>query len=230
MNDDELGHAVGASVERRVARTTARPDVEALVTRVERRSQRQRRLFQAGLVVVLVAGIGVGYAAGSSGSRTPHSQVVAISDGAPGAPPEEGPAIAPADVDAATVAVVQAFHDAYDGTSPAPVRTAAIQGGAQLEALRTATLASAATQGFSAEQFAGASIQVRDTSFVDRTHAVVHFTLTIPGHGAVLVDVVGYAVADGGRWQVSLRTACDLLSLSGLGRACPPASLATGSR
>ena len=62
-----------------------------------------------------------------------------------------------------------------------------------------------------------------DTAFIDASHAVVHFTLTIPGHGPILADRVGYAVLTDGRWKVALRTACDLLSLDGLGRTCPPA-------
>jgi hypothetical protein len=64
---------------------------------------------------------------------------------------------------------------------------------------------------------------VLGTSFIDETHAIVRFTLTVPGHGAILTDRVGYAVIDGGRWKVALRTVCDLLSLGGLSGQCPPA-------
>jgi hypothetical protein len=64
---------------------------------------------------------------------------------------------------------------------------------------------------------------VRTTSFIDETHAIVQFTLTVPGHGPILTDRVGYAVLDGGRWKVALRTVCDLLSLGGLGTQGPPA-------
>ena len=222
MNDDELGERLRVGVERRVARTTPWPDAEQLLARVERRSARHRRLLQAGLAVMLVVGVGTGYAIGESSTSAPHPRVVAISDGAPGAQPAEGPTIAPANVEAATAAVVRAFHDAFDGTSSAPVRIAATQAGVQLEALRREAITFGELHGFTAEQLAGISITTGDTSFVDQGHAVVHFTLTIPGHGDVLVDVVGYAVLDGGRWQVSLRTACDLLSLGGLGRQCPP--------
>ena len=76
--------------------------------------------------------------------------------------------------------------------------------------------------GYTAEQLAGTTISLRDIAFIDETHAVVHFTLAIPGHGTILVDRVGYAVHTDGRWKVALRTACDLLSLDGLGRTCPP--------
>jgi hypothetical protein len=52
----------------------------------------------------------------------------------------------------------------------------------------------------------------------------VTFTLTIPDHGAVITDRVGYAVFEDGRWKVALRTACDLVSLSGPSEQCPRSS------
>jgi hypothetical protein len=61
------------------------------------------------------------------------------------------------------------------------------------------------------------------TRFIDSTHAIVQFSLTISGHGEVLKDRVGYAVLVNGRWKVALRMECDLLSLNGLGVQCPPA-------
>jgi len=124
--------------------------------------------------------------------------------------------------DTAIVAINQSFHDGFDGAAPDAVRQAAVQSGSRLEALRREALATAEGRGITSAELTGITIEVLDTSFVDRTHAVVHFTLTIPGRGPVLVDQVGYAVVDDGRWKVSLRTACDLLSLSGLGRPCPP--------
>ena len=54
----------------------------------------------------------------------------------------------------------------------------------------------------------------------------MQFSLTIPGHGEILRDRVGYAVLVDGRWKVALRTECDLLSLNGLGAQCPPAPTA----
>ena len=77
-------------------------------------------------------------------------------------------------------------------------------------------------RGYTDEELSGKTIAVLNTHFVDPTHAVVHFTLSIPGRGAVLVDQAGYAVREDGRWKVALRTACDILSLSGLSQQCPP--------
>jgi len=161
-----------------------------------------------------------GYVAGHSNAPT-ETAVVALNDGVPDDTSGDA-VIEPVNVDAAVAAITQAFHDAYDGGTPDAVRRAAIQGGSKLELLRREALASIELRGYTATELAETTIEILGTTFVDRTHAVVHFTFNIPGHGAVLVDQVGYAVFDNSRWQVSLRTACDLLSLSGLGRQCPP--------
>jgi hypothetical protein len=122
----------------------------------------------------------------------------------------------------ARTAIVQAFEDAFDGTSLPAARDAATQDGAELSQLRRDVLAYAQRFGYTAEQLAGTKIDVLEVSFIDETHATVRFTLTVPGRGAVIVDKVGYAVLDGGRWKVALRTACDLLSLDGVIGRCPP--------
>lgn len=220
MREVDLQGALARSLHRRVRRIGPRPNLEALLARLEDRAARQRRLLIVGLVVVLVIGSVVGYAIGAGNTRT-ETAIVALNDGAPDAPPGDE-RIEPDDVDAAVAAITRAFHDAYDGVTPGPTRRAAMQGGPELEGLRRDALASAQLRGFTAEQLAGTTIEILGTTFVDRTHAVVHFTLTLPGIGPVLVDQVGYAVIDGARWKVSLRTACDLLSLSGLGQPCPP--------
>ena len=106
---------------------------------------------------------------------------------------------------------------------PAQEKDAATQGGEHLRALVDEAKSRAQQFGYTAEQLAGTTISVRDTAFIDESHAVVHFTMSIPGHGPILADRVGYAVHTGGRWKVALRTVCDLLSLDGLGRTCPPA-------
>jgi hypothetical protein len=76
--------------------------------------------------------------------------------------------------------------------------------------------------GYTSEQLAGTSVTVLGVVFIDEAHAAVRFTITVPEHGDVLVDRVGYAFFDSGRWKVALRTACDLLSLNGLRQQCPP--------
>jgi hypothetical protein len=105
---------------------------------------------------------------------------------------------------------------------PAARRTAAIQQGASLESRRRQVLAFARARGYTTEQFAGTTIDVLDVQFIDEDHAVVRFTLTVPGHGPVMVDRVGYAVREDGTWRVALRTACDLMSLGGAAGPCPP--------
>jgi hypothetical protein len=220
VTEPDFEGALARSLHRRVRRIGPRPNLEALLARLEDRATRQRRLLLVGLVAVLVLGGIVGYAVGTDDART-ETAIVALNDGVPDAP-SGAPRIEPDDVDAAVAAITQAFHDGFNGGIPDATRRAAVQGGPELEGLRRDALASAALRGFTAEQLAGTTIEILGTTFVDRSHGIVHFTLTVPGIGPVLVDQVGYAVIDGGRWKVSLRTACDLLSLSGLGQQCPP--------
>ena len=220
MNDSELASGLTRSLERRVQRVSPRPDMEELLSKLEQRASRQRRFLVGGLAAALVLAGVVAFVAVQSDTPT-ESGVVVVNQGVPGAQPA-GPAIEPANVDAAVAAITQAFHDAFDGGIPDDVRRAAVQGGPMLEALRRESLASAQDRGFTPEELAGISIEVLGTTFVDRTHAVVHFTLSLADHRPLLVDQIAYGVFDSGRWQVSLRTACDLLSLSGLGRECPP--------
>jgi hypothetical protein len=130
--------------------------------------------------------------------------------------------LAPADIQAARADVVNAYEAAYSGSVPAEERSAAIQGGASLEPLRQESSAVAKAYGYTPEELAAATIDVLDVQFIDADHAVVRFTLSVPGHGDVLVDRVGYAVRLDGHWKVALRTACDLLSLGGSSQPCPP--------
>ncbi|HEY8215789.1 MAG TPA: hypothetical protein VIH82_01555 [Acidimicrobiia bacterium] len=220
MSDATTGRSLGRSLKRRAQRVDARPNLEVLMGRLDRRMTRQRNVLLAGIAAFLVIGGVVGYAVGSASSPE-SARIVALNDGVPD-PTSDTPAIEPDNVPEAVAAIDEAFHEAFEGGTPVTVRWAAVQSGSRLESLRQDALAAAQRFGITPAELAGSTIEVRDTSFVDRTHAVVHFTITIPGRGPVLVDQVGYAVVDAGRWKVSLRTACDLLSLSGLGRACPP--------
>lgn len=221
MNDDDLAKSLGRSVESRVRKLSPRSDMEDLLGRVGRRSSRQRRWLAAAAVGVLAfggfAGYLIGQNSGDSGTRT----VAARSDGLP-APEESSPGIEPADVNAARAGVTQAYLDAYSGSSSDRVRTSATQDGPALQTLRRDVLAEAQLHGLTTEQLAGTTVDVLSVTFIDETHAAVRFTITIPGHGDVLVDVVGYSVFEDGRWKVAARTACDLLSLNGLRRPCPP--------
>jgi hypothetical protein len=208
MNDDELGRYVGQSIERRVGSVTPRVDLEELLVRTQRRLSHQRRVLVAAVVAVLVIGGLAGYVVGHAGDDDRAAVNAALDDGAPRfASP--APAFEPANVAAANAAIGQAFHSAFDGGVDPRQKAKAIQNGASIESL---------TQ--SARQN---TISVLATRFIDSTHAIVQFSLTIPGHGEVLKDRVGYAVLVNGRWKVALRTECDLLSLNGLGVQCPPA-------
>jgi len=171
--------------------------------------------------VIVIGGV-AGYLIGSSTdeSATP-SAVVALDDGVPAAPALNGHYV-PANVDVARNDIANVFHEAFDGNVTDAVRAAAVQDGQTILPLNRESQRLAQRFGYTPEQLAGTTISVLDTSFIDDTHAVVHFSLAIPGHGMVLADRVGYAVLTNGRWQVALRTACDLLSLSGLGNQCPP--------
>ena len=221
MKDDELVNSLERSIELRVRNVSPRPNVEDFLARVERRGSRQRRWLVGAVVAVLAVGGLAGFVIGRASEDPDTHVVLAPSSGFPRADTSPG-SLEPADAGAARAAIVQAFHDAYDGSSPESVKSAAIQYGERLGAVRANIRKIAQLHGYTAEQLAGTTIEVLDVSFIDRTHAAVRFTITIPGHGNVLVDRVGYAVVDGGRWKVSLRTACDLLSLGGLPEACPP--------
>jgi hypothetical protein len=220
MNDEDLTDSVARSVELRVRNVDARPDLADLFARVGRRSSRQRRWLVGSLLAVLALGSVGGYLIGHT-NRDAAPTAAVRSEGLPAASASD-PALEPADVAAARAAIAQAFTDAYAGGVPDGVRNAAIQDGAQLEILRREVMAFATRHGYTSEQLAGSSIAVLGVTFIDEMHAAVRFTITIPDHGDVLVDRVGYAIVEGGRWKVALRTACDLLSLGGLTRTCPP--------
>jgi hypothetical protein len=223
MNDDDLANSLGRSVDLRLRRVSPRPDMEDLLARVGRRASRQRRWLVGAIVAVLAAGGFAGYLIGQANEEAATPAVAAQSEGLPPAGASASSlAFEPADVDAARAAVAQAFDAAFAGRSSDGVRSAAVQDGSRLEALRRDVLANAHRYGYTTDQLAGTTIDVLGVSFIDETHAVVRFTVTIPDHGDVLVDRVGYAIFEGGRWRVALRTACDLLSLNGLRRQCPP--------
>ncbi|MEX1006743.1 MAG: hypothetical protein WD271_02750 [Acidimicrobiia bacterium] len=221
MSDDELAKSLERSIELRVRKLSPRADIEDLFARVGRRATRQRRAFVAGLVAVLVAAGYAGYLIGNANEASGTRAVAAQSDGLP-SPEASSSALEPADVDAARAAIAQAFRDAFAGSTPERTRVAALQDGDSLQGFRREVLTYAELHGYTSEQLDGISINVLDVAFIDQTHGAVRFTVTVPEHGDVLVDRVGYAVFDGGRWKVAVRTACDLLSLGGLRQRCPP--------
>jgi hypothetical protein len=204
-----------------VRRLRPRTDPEALLASIERRHARQRRAVFGVVVLLLVGAVGAGFFVGrdSVGGRGP---VVAVEDGTPGAAAADV-AVEPADVEGARAAVIQAFDDAYTGSTAQAVKDEAIQNSEQLAPLVARARSYAKRFGLTAEQLAATSIDVSSVLFIDENHAAVRFTLSLPPRGPILIDRIGYAVFTDGRWRVSLRTACDILSLTGLGEQCPPA-------
>ena len=170
---------------------------------------------------LLVGGL-AGYAIGRDDATSDPAPIAVASDGINDRPERSVP-LAPADIEAARTDVEHAFQVAYSGGVPRDERLAAIQEGPSLDPLHEQAVAVAGAGGITAEQLAGTTIQVFGVTFIDADHAAARFTLTIPGRGDVLRDRIGYAVRVDGRWKVALRTACDLLSLSGSILPCPPA-------
>ena len=221
MSDRDVEHALTRSIQRRVQRVSTRVDTDELFMRLERRHKHQARWVAAICVMLIAVAAGVGFLVGDRASEN-LSTVVAAADGVPADPHQS--TSTPANVDAAVSEIIQAFHDAYDGGTPVRQRMAAVQEGAAIEPLRLRVRQYALARGYTETQLTGTTIAVSDVEFLDRTHALVTFTLTIPDHGAVITDRVGYAVFEDGRWKVALRTACDLVSLSGPSEQCPRSS------
>lgn len=220
----ETADALKRSLDQRTRRVDPRPDVDELLRRVQARASRRQHLAVFAIVLVLVVGTAVGFLIGQSSTDGRSASVSIAARDSIGPTPNADTPLQPDDVGAAMSAIGTAFHDGFDGASPESARIAATQGGSQMVQLWHDSSEFAARFGYTAEQIAGTTIVVRDISFIDATHAIVRFTITIPGHGDVLVDRIGYAVFTDGRWKISSRTACDLVSLTGALKDCPPSS------
>jgi hypothetical protein len=221
--DEVLGRQVADSIHRRVRSASPQLNVERLLEHTETKVGRQRRNFAFALIVVLILGGVVGFVVGQANqSSGGNVTVAALDDGTPPVRPATT-GYQPSDVVATTAEIASAFHDAFAGGVPTADKLAAMQDGAAMQRLLDESRAQAGLHGYTNEQLDGSTITVLDTSFIDATHAIVRFTIDIPGHGQILADRIGYAVQGDGRWRVALRTVCDLLSLDGLGRQCPPA-------
>jgi hypothetical protein len=222
LNGSDLGPALRESIERQTRGVRAQPDVDELLTRLDRRRRHRRAALAVVVVVALVFSAFLGYALkGRVGTpATPHVDTFA---GQGPAQPAPGVSFEPRDATAARAAVVQAFADALDGGVPTTRRDRATEDAVSLRRLRAEATAYAETHGYTRDQLSGTTVVVLGTTFVDNRHAIVRFSLAIPGHGTVLVDRVGYAVRNGDHWQVTVSTSCDLLSIAGLLQPCPAA-------
>jgi hypothetical protein len=220
----ETADALKRSLDQRTRRVDPQPDVDELLRRLQVQSARRQHLAVFAVVLVLVVGSLVGFLVGRSSTDGQTDGVsIAARNSVPSTPSADTP-LQPADVAAAMSAIGTAFHDGFDGAASEPARIAATQGGKALVDLWTESAQLATRFGYTAEQIAGTTIVVSNISFIDATHAIVRFTLSIPGHGDVLADRIGYAVFTDGRWKISTRTACDILSLGGAIKDCPPSS------
>ena len=104
----------------------------------------------------------------------------------------------------------QAYADAFTSTNSPEVRSAAVEDSDQLAALakQAGLNALAMAGGPTAEQLDGMTVETADLAFTDETHAVVLFTLHMPGRSGV-GQRVGYAVLRDGRWKVARQTQCE---------------------
>jgi len=223
MNYDETSDLLARSLQQRTGRINAEARPDDLFSRAEERNDRRRRIMVVAVIGTLTLGLSGGYVLGHETSDTTTQVSVApLDDGRPSAGTPDA-ALLPADVPAAISQIGAAFHAAFDATTTSAARAAATQHGDDLAELWADTTRNAQRLGFTPEQLAGTTIFVKDTKFIDDTHAVVRFDLSIPDHGNVLADRAGYAVFVDGSWKVALRTVCDIVSLDGTTRTCPPA-------
>ena len=215
-SDDELGARLGRSVDARVRRLRPENDLDDLLARSEQRRRRQRRRFVVGgAIVVTVAVIGaflVGAATSDDGADVtavviPKSQGVAD-------------VYAPADLTRAGVEIATAYRDVFGPATDERKQEAMQLGGPLLPLLHRSTEI-AQRFGYTEDQLAGNVVTVSEPSFIDGTHAIVRFSITIPGHGITVKDRIGYAVQTDGRWQVAARTVCDIVWPGTTSPACP---------
>jgi hypothetical protein len=127
---------------------------------------------------------------------------------------------APAELAQVSTEIAAAYHDVF-GPATDRAKVAAIQLGPELVPLLHRSTDIARRFGYTADQLEGNVVTVGSLSFIDATHAIVQFSITIPGHGTVVKQRVGYAVQTDGRWQVAARTVCDLVWPGTTSPACP---------
>jgi len=216
MNDEEFGAQLGRSIEARVSRAQPLADVDDLLTRGDelRRKQRRRHLAVTAVVVIAVGALGfaVGTTVGDDGGTTTAVIVPRASS--------EGDVYEPADLAQAGFEIANAFRAVF-GPASEQRKVDSIQLGPELQPLLRRSAKIAQSFGYTEDQLARNVVTVTDPSFIDATHAIVHFSITIPDHGTIVRDRLGYAVKTDGRWQVSARTVCDIVWPGTTSPACP---------
>ena len=178
--------------------------------------RRQRRRFAVGttiaVLVVAVGAFALGGAATSDGDGDATAVVIPRSS-------ETADIYVPGDLTQAGVEIAAAYRDVFGPRSDGEDRGHAV--GSDLLPLLHRSTEIAQRFGYTEDQIARNVITVSDPSFIDATHAIVRFSITIPDHGTPVRDRVGYAVQTDGRWQVAARTVCDIVWPGTTSSACP---------
>jgi len=215
-SDDELGARLGRSIDTRVRRVRPRDGLEDLLARSEERRRRQRRRFAVGATIaVVVVAVGAFLIGGATSDGDGDTTAVVIPRS-----PDVADIYAPGDLARAGVEIADAYRDVF-GPAPDGTKAAAMQLGADLLPLLHRSSEIAQRFGYTKDQLTRNVVTVSDPAFIDATHAIVHFSITIPDHGTIVKDRVGYAVQHDGRWQVAARTVCDLVWPGTTSPACP---------
>jgi hypothetical protein len=215
MNDEEFGTQLGRSIEAQVARAQPRDDLDDLLTRSEvlRRTQRRRMVGVMSVVIVVVGA--VGFLVGSSLTDDGTTTAVVVPRAS-----SEADVYEPADLAQAGVDISAAFKAVF-GPATEQAKIDSIQLGPELQPLLRRSADIARRFGYTQDQLARNVVTVSAPSFIDATHAIVHFSITIPDHGTMVKDRLGYAVKTDGRWQVAARTVCDIVWPGTTSPACP---------
>ncbi len=191
-------------------------DLDDLLRRSETLRRRQRRRFALGATIALIV---VGFGAFAIGSATSDEDgattAVVIPRSQTG-----GDVYAPAELAQVSTEIAAAYRDVF-GPATDEAKVAAMQLGPELVPLLHRSTEIARRFGYTADQLEGNAVTVGSLSFIDATHAIVQFSITVPGHGTVVKSRVGYTVQTDGRWQVAARTVCDLVWPGTTSPACP---------
>jgi hypothetical protein len=218
MNDEDLGTQLGRSIDARVGRAKPRSDFDDVLTQsAQLQRQRRHRLVVVMSIVALAVGA-VGFFVGSSLADDGTTTAVVVPRAS-----SEADVYEPADLAQAGVEISTAFRDVF-GPASEQAKIDAIQLGPELQPLLRRSVEIAKRFGYTQDQLARNVVTVSAPSFIDATHAIVHFSITIPDHGTIVKDRVGYAVIADGRWRVAARTVCDIVWPGTTSPACPARS------